>query len=242
MSIQHNYEAMNQLNLSVMAELYKSQSKNKDIIDMSFDERMAILLDAETANKHTARINGIKRRAKLKQNNATVEDIKYYPDRELDKAKILSLSLCEYIESNQNIIITGATGAGKTYLACALGQKACERCIPTRYVRLPDLLLELEEAKAKGTYKKKLRGWAKTKLLIIDEWMLTDVSKGQKNDLLELLELREGTASTIYASQYMPDKWLQRMGLDPVSESIIDRVVSNAFGIRIKGESSMRTR
>ena len=160
-----------------MAELYKEQSSNKIYMEMSFDERLALLIDGETDDKFNKLIYGIQRRSNIKMSNATISDIKFYPDREIDKALTAKLSTCDYIQDHLNVIVIGATGAGKTYYISALGNEACKKAINVKYIRLPDLLYDLDQARAKGNYKKKLRALSRIELLIIDEFLLTPTTE-----------------------------------------------------------------
>lgn len=240
--INQNYEKLMKLGLTKMAELYKDQTTNKTYLEMTFDERMAFLIDGETDDRHNKHIYGIQRRSNIKMSNAKVSEIRFYPDREIDKNLTLKLAGCDYIKDRLNVIVVGATGAGKTYYASALGNEACLKEVVTKYVRLPDLLYDLDQARNKDTYKKKLRGLAKVELLIIDEWLLNPTTPQQQADILELLELRYNTTSTIFASQFLPEGWHKNLGGGAVADAILDRVIANSYLIHIKGKESMRVR
>ena len=149
----------------------------------------------------------IQRRSNVKMSNATVSDIRFYPDREIDKVMTAKLASCDYIHDHLNIIVIGATGAGKTFYVSALGNEAYKKAINVRYIRLPDLLYDLDQARNKDNYKKKLRALSRIELLIIDEFLLTPTTTAQQSDILELLELRYNTNSTIFASQFLPQGW-----------------------------------
>ena len=149
----------------------------------------------------------IQRRSNVKMSNATVSDIIFYPDRELDQVMTATLASCDYIHDHLNIIVIGATGAGKTFYVSALGNEAYKKAINVRYIRLPDLLYDLDQARNKDNYKKKLRALSRIELLIIDEFLLTPTTTAQQSDILELLELRYNTHSTIFASQFLPQGW-----------------------------------
>lgn len=240
--INQNYEKLLKLNLNKMAEIYKSQSTNKAYLELSFDERLALMIDGETDSKFNQLISGIQKRSKIKMPEASVSDIRFYPDREIDKVLTLKLGECQYIEDKLNVIVVGATGAGKTYYISALGNAACKKAINTKYVRLPDLLYDLDQAKSKDAYKKKLAYYARADLLIIDEWLLNSTTAQQQADILELLELRYGYKSTIFASQFLPEGWHKNLGGGAVADAILDRVIANSYLIHIKGEKSMRVR
>ena len=223
--INQNYEKLMKLGLTKMAELYLDQTTNKAYFEMSFDERFAFLIDGETDEQHNKRIYGIQKRSNIKMATAKVSEIRFYPDREIDKNLTLKLATCDYINDNLNVIVVGATGAGKSYYVSALGNEACLKGIVTKYVRLPDLLYDLDQARNKDTYKKKLRALANVDLLII-----------------ELLELRYNNSSTIFASQFLPEGWHKNLGSGAVADAILDRVIANSYLIHIKGKQSMRVR
>lgn len=240
--INQNYEKLIKLNLNKMAELYKEQTTNKMYMEMSFDERLALLIDGETDDKYNKLIYGIQRRSNIKMTNAKVSDIKFYPDREIDRALTAKLSTCDYIQDHLNIIVIGATGAGKTYYVSALGNEACKKAINVKYIRLPDLLYDLDQARNRDNYKKKLRALSRIELLIIDEFLLTPTTPEQQSDILELLELRYNSHSTIFASQFLPQGWHQNLGSGAIADAILDRVIANSYLIHIKGSKSMRIR
>lgn len=240
--INQNYEKLMKLGLTKMAALYLDQTTNKAYFEMSFDERFAFLIDGETDEQHNKRIYGIQKRSNIKMATAKVSEIRFYPDREIDKNLTLKLATCDYINDNLNVIVVGATGAGKSYYVSALGNEACLKGIVTKYVRLPDLLYDLDQARNKDTYKKKLRALANVDLLIIDEWLLNPTTPQQQADLLELLELRYNNSSTIFASQFLPEGWHKNLGSGAVADAILDRVIANSYLIHIKGKQSMRVR
>lgn len=240
--INQNYEKLMKMNLTKMAELYKLQSTNPTIMELGFDERFALLIDGEADEKHNKAIAGLKKRSMIKMANATVSDIRFYPDREIDKNLTFKLSTCEYIKEHQNVIVIGATGAGKTYYISALGNEACNRMFNVKYVRLPDMLYELDQARSRNNYQKKLRYYARADLLIIDEWLLTTTTQQQQADILEVLELRYDSRSTIFASQFLPQGWHDNLGGSAVADAILDRVLANSYVIHIKGDKSMRSR
>ena len=240
--INQNYEKLMKMHLTKMAELYKNQSTNKAYLELSFDERFALLIDGEADDKYNKLIYGNKKRSNIRMPEASISDIRFYPDREIDKVLTLKLAECDYIDEHLNVIVVGATGAEKTFYISALGNEACKKAKNVKYVRLPDLLYELDQARNKETYKKKLKYYARAELLIIDEWLLNPTNTQQQSDILELLELRYGCKSTIFASQFLPEGWHANLGGGAVADAILDRVIANSYLIHIKGEKSMRTR
>ena len=172
---------------------------------------------------------------------ACVENIEYHPERRLDREQILRLASCAYIQEAHNIIILGATGAGKTYLACALGMAASRSFYSVQYIRLPDLLVEISVARANGTYRDYMKKLRKEKLLILDEWLLYPLKEAEARDVLELVEARNKVASTIFCSQYDTSEWHENLYDPTLADAICDRIIYNAYTIQIEGES-MRKR
>ena len=240
--INQNYEKLMKLKLTKMAELYKEQSTSKAALELSFDERFSILIDGETDSKYNNLISGIKKRSHIKMPNASISDIKFYPDREIDRELTVKLASCDYINNHLNVIVIGATGSGKTYYISALGNEACSKAFNVKYVRLPDLLYDLDQARSKNNYKKKLRALSRVELLIIDEFLLTPTTNEQQKDILELLELRYDSHSTIFDSQFLPEGWHQNLGGGALADAILDRIIANSYLVHIKGNKSMRTR
>ena len=182
--------------------------------------------------------NGIKcliTNAGFDQTDAAVVDIKYTSGRKLNRELINRLATCEYITEHRNMFITGATGSGKTYMACAFGLEACKQHFKTKYVRLPDLLLELELARNEGTYKKVQARYANPVLLIIDEWLLLKPTETEQHDILERFHRRRKKSSTIFCSQYDSSGWYDQLGGDdsPLAEAILDRIKHDAYKINI---------
>ena len=240
--INQTYEKLLSLKLYKMAELYKEQSNLQSFRDMTFDEQMTLLVDAESDDKYNKMVDGIKKRSKIKMLNASLTDIHYYPDRGLDKELMIKLSMGNYIEDHINVLIIGATGSGKTYIASALGVDACHKGKLVKYIRLPDLLFDLDQARKKGNYKTKLKGFARADVLIIDEFLLNPTTSQQQGDILELLELRYDSHSTIIASQFTPDGWHNNLGGGAIADAILDRIITSSYTIHIKGDKSMRSR
>ena len=186
--------------------------------------------------RNDRRLKSRLRKARLKQ-QACMEDIDYRHARGLDRSLMSDLARCQWARQHLNILITGPTGVGKTWIACALAQKACREGYSAQYLRLPRLLAELVIAKGDGRYPKLLASLAKTDVLILDDWGLSELDAGQRRDLLEILEDRHDVRSTLITSQLPIDKWHQIIGDPTLADAILDRLVHNAYKINLKGES-----
>lgn len=163
-------------------------------------------------------------------------DVDYTSGRKLNRELIRRLAACEYISEHRNLFITGATGSGKTYMACAFGMEACKQYYNTKYVRLPDLLIEMEMSRNEGTYKKVMAKYANPLLLIIDEWLLLKPTDNEQKDIFELLHRRRKKSSTIFCSQYLQEGWYEQLGGEdsPLADAILDRIVYDAYKINIQ--------
>ena len=207
-----------------------------EIDSLSFEERLGLLVDREITEREDRRMKTRLRQAKLKH-HACVEDIDYRAPRGLDKALILQLASCRWIHEGLNLIINGPTGVGKTWIACALAHKACREGYTALYLRLPRLFEELTLAHADGRFTKLMAGFAKTDLIVLDDWGLAKLTAEQRRDLLELLDDRHGNRSTIVTSQLPVDHWHEIIGDPTLADAILDRLVHNAYRINLKGES-----
>ncbi|MES0397538.1 MAG: IS21-like element helper ATPase IstB [Syntrophobacteria bacterium] len=223
-----------------MARALEEQMQMAEIDSLSFEERLGLLIDREMTERENRRLTTRLRKAKLRQ-NAAVEDIDYRHPRGLDRSLMAKLSSCQWISQHLNVLITGPTGCGKTYIACALAHKACREGYTANYTRLPRLLQELHIAKGDGRYGKLLASFAKTQLLILDDWGLAKLTDEQRHDLLEILEDRHGLRSTVVAAQLPVDNWHEIIGDPTLADAIMDRLIHNAYKINLKGES-MRKR
>jgi DNA replication protein DnaC len=229
-------DTLQTLRFSGMLKALEEQMQMPDIEKLSFEERLGLLVDREMADRQNRRFNTRLRKAKLRQ-NACIEDIDFRHPRGLDKSLMMQLASGKWIKEAHNVIIIGPTGVGKTYLACALAHKACQLDYSAIYLRLPRMLHELEIAKADGRYGKLLKSFAKTNLLVIDDWGFKKLIKEQSHDLLEIFEDRHQLRSTLIASQLPVDHWHEIIGNPTLADAILDRLVHNAYRINLKGES-----
>ena len=229
-------EKLQALKFTGMAAALTDQMTTPDIEELGFEERLGLLVDREMTERESRRLTSRLRRARLRH-NAALEDIDYQNPRGLDKTLIQSLAACRWVQEHLNILITGPTGVGKTWLACALAQKACREGYTVQYVRLSRLLRELMIAKGDGRYPKLLANLAKVDVLILDDWGLIKPNAENRRDLLEVLEDRHGLRSTIVTSQLPVEEWHAVIGDPTLADAILDRLVHNAYKINLRGES-----
>lgn len=230
-------EKLQALKLDAMASAWLEQQQKPDIAHLSFEERFGLLVDAEWIHRENKRLSRRLGEAKLRLSQACVEDIDYAARRELDKAVMRQLAACRWVHEHQNVVVTGATGTGKTFLACALAQQACRKGYRVVYRRASRLFDELTLAHADGSYARVLSRLARIDVLVIDDWALTPVRDTDRRDLLEILEDRYGNRSTIMTSQLPTAKWHDHLGDPTVADAIADRVLHNAHRLVLKGPS-----
>lgn len=234
-------EKLRQLRCLGMLEALQDQLQQSDLHALNFDERLSLMIEREWWLRENKRMKTRLSQAALKQ-NACVEDIDYDVTRGLSKAVIQRLASCQWIRDQQNILLIGPTGTGKSYLACALSHKACLEGFSVRYLRLPRLFQELAIAKGDGQYPRLLQQLAKTQVLILDDWGLSPMDDGQRRDLLEILDDRHHRSSTIVTSQLPLKHWHESIGDATLADAILDRLVHNANKIELRGESMRKKR
>jgi DNA replication protein DnaC len=233
-------QKLHEMKLSVMAAAFKKQTEKQEMAGLSFEERFGLIVDAEWTARKNNRLTRLIRKADFAWPGACLENVDYRPDRELDKALIARLGSCAYIVDRRNIMLLGASGSGKSWLACAFGIAACRNYYTVRYARLPDLLGELAIARAEGTYYKAMRQIQQVQLLILDEWLLYDLREGDVREILEIIDRRHKRASTIFCSQYDVGGWHEKLGEPTVADAICDRIVHDSYILVVKGKESMR--
>jgi DNA replication protein DnaC len=224
-----------------MAVALAEQLASTEIEALSFEERLGLLVDREATYRDDRRMSSRLRRAKLRH-NACLEDVNYRHPRGLDKGLVTSLASCRWITEHLNVLITGPTGVGKTWLACAFAHQACREGYSALYQRLPRLLQDIALARGDGRYPKLLDSLAKVDLLVIDDWGLAHMSAENHRDLLEIFEDRYGARSTLVTSQLPLEKWHALIGDPTFADAILDRLVHNAYKFDLKGDSMRKTK
>lgn len=227
------------LNLAKLVTAVEEQEKNPQYASMTFNERLDLAIDAVYQSKYNSQVKWLLTQAKLRFRDADVVNI-YYTDRELDREKMLRLASCQFIESHRNVIFQGFTGSGKSWLACCIGKEACKRKYRVRYVRISDLLTLYEEAAVSKTgISKLLTKWSNYDLLILDEFLLNDLTQPEQLFLFELIERRYDKASTIFCTQYRMEDWHTRLDGGVHADAILDRIIHNVE-IVFAGKLNMR--
>ena len=230
-------EQLQALRLTAMAAAWTAQPQNAELSALSFDERFALLVDAEWRARENKRLTRALQEAKFKLSHACLEAIDYPARRELDKALIRQLATGRWVEEHQQVLISGATGVGKTFIACALGTQACRQGYRARYWRASRLYHACALARADGTYIRLLAQLARVDVLVLDDWALAPLQEAERRDVLEILEDRSGTRSTIVTSQLPPGQWHDYVADPTLADAICDRLLHNAHRIVLKGPS-----
>lgn len=230
-------EKLRQMHIDGMADAWTEQQKDAKIGALAFDERFGLLVDAESLHRENRRLRRLLRDAKLKLPSACIEDVDYSPQRQLDKAAVRQLANCRWVQQAQTVAITGATGTGKTYLACALANHACRKGHSAMYRRASRFFDELAQARADGTYPRLLIRIARVDVLVLDDWGMSPLREAERKDMLEILDDRSGARATVMTSQIPPNKWHDLVGDPTTADAICDRLLHNAHRIDLKGPS-----
>lgn len=234
-------EQLCQMRLHGMASGFNEQLQSPNTAELCFEDRFAMIVQKEWTHRENRKLAIRLKAAKLKR-QASIEDIDFRHPRGLDKAMTLSLATCEWIRNHHNVIVTGPTGIGKSYLAEAFAQKACREGLSAVYYRCPRLFRELAIAKGDGSYLKLLNKIAKMDLLVIDDWGLAPLNDAERRDMLELVEDRHGLRATLITSQFPIPKWYELIGDPTIADAVLDRIIHVAHKITLKGDSLRKKR
>jgi len=234
------FERLSTLGLAGMAKAFEEQRRSPDLDALSFEERLGLLVDREAAERDTKRLTTRLKFASLRQ-NACVEDIDLRTPRGLDRAVFARLAAGEWINRHENLLITGAAGLGKSWIACALGHKACRDNHSVLYHRVPRLFEALALARGDGRYGRLLKSLGRVEVLVLDDWGLSVLTGSERRDLLEILDDRHGRTSTIVTSQIPVEHWHETIGDPTLADAILDRIVHNAHRLQLVGESMRKT-
>jgi len=227
------------LKLNGMAIALSDQMTHAAAQGLAFEERLALLLDRESLYRENRRMTRLEQLAQFKQ-RAALEDLNYRDRTGLDRSQIAALAACDWIRANQNVLIHGATGSGKSFLACALGHQACRNGLSVLYVRAPRLFEELTLCHADGSFRKRLAAIAKISVLIIDDFAIAPIGPRERNDLLELIDDRVGTRSCILTSQLPIEDWHDYIGDPTLADAILDRILHRSHRIHLEAKESIR--
>jgi DNA replication protein DnaC len=241
MLTQQTLDKMNAMKLFGMADAFQQQLGAGEHARLSFEERLGLLIDAEWTAREQRKLKTRLRSAKLRY-PASLEDVNFKHPRGLDRQQVLSLGSCAWIQSRHNLLISGPTGIGKSYLACAFVERACRRGYSAGYLRLPRLLQQLAVARGDGSYERVLARLARLDLLAIDDWLLAPLRDGERRDLIEVSEDRAERGSTLISGQLATDNWHAAIADPNLADSICDRLLHNAHRIQLKGPTIRNTR
>ncbi len=229
------------LRLHGMRQALKMQADQGGFDDLSFDERLGLLIEAEDASRLNARVHIRIKKAKLRQ-NARIEELDYRTARNIDRGTLESLASCRWLKEKRNAILVGPTGVGKTFLSSALTLRACQEGFSARYFRMPRLLHDLDIARADGTYKNKLSALNHVDLIVLDDWLIAPLQDAHRRDILEIFDDRYDSRSTMIASQLPIELWHEAIGDPTLADAILDRLVHNAYRLDIKGDSMRKAK
>ena len=238
----HSLTQLKALRLDGMARALEEQLALPSAATLSFEERIAFIIDREIAFRDSKRLTRLLKQAKLRVGSACLEDVDYRPGRGIEKKLVASLGSGDWIRHHHNCLLTGPTGSGKTWLACALGNAACRQGFSALYVRLPRLFEELRIAHGDGSFTRRLAALAKTDLLLIDDWGLAPPTAAERSDLLEVLDDRVGTRSTVITSQLPIEHWHEYLGEPTLADAILDRILHSSHRLALAGESMRKGR
>ena len=233
----HTLTQLKALKLDGMALAFEEQLSQRAVDSLSFEERFGLIIDREWHYRDSRRLARLLKQARLKVSSACLADVDYRAGRGLDKRQLASFSSCDWIRQAQSILLTGPTGVGKTWLACALGHQACRAGFSVLYLRVPRLFDELRVAHGDGSFTRRLQAIAKTDLMILDDWGLHPLTQDERADLLEVLDDRVGARSTLITSQLPVEHWHEYLNDPTLADAILDRIVHQSHKLKLKGES-----
>ncbi|ATR19160.1 putative ATP-binding protein (plasmid) [Roseomonas mucosa] len=239
MLVHPTHERLIALGLAGMARGFEEQRRSPDIAALTFEERLGLLVDREAAERETRRLATRLKHAALRH-NASIEDVDLRTPRGLDRALFQKLAAGNWIDRHEGLLVTGPTGVGKSWLACALAHKACRDGRRVLYQRVPRLFEALAVARGDGRHSRALKALARVELLVLDDWGLSVLTQPERETLLEILEDRHGRSSTILTSQVPVEQWHAVIGSPTLADAILDRLVHNAHRIELQGESMRR--
>ena len=241
MLTQPTIEKLNSMKLTAMAKAFASQMQCPDMTQLSFEERFGLIVDYQMTDLENRRMQNRLKNAKLRL-SACIEDLDFKQGRGMDRSTVMSLAGNQWVKSHHNILVTGPTGAGKSYLACALAQKACRDGYTTIYQRVPRLLQEIAVSRHDGRYNKLIAPIIKCEVLILDDLLISPLTREEQRELLEIVEERYDRRATVVTSQLPIKAWHDAMQDPTLADAILDRLVHNAYKLELKGESMRRKR
>jgi DNA replication protein DnaC len=237
MLIEQTLQKLRSLRLHGIVTALEQQMAQPALHQLSFEERIGLLIDREVLDRNNRRVTDLLRKAKLREPSACVEGIDYHQPRGLERSYMATLTTCDFVRHHHNLLITGPTGCGKTWLTCAIGQQACRQGISVRYLRVTKLLEEVRIAHADGSYAAMLTQLARNEILILDDFGIDQLSQQDQRDLLEIIEDRHKLKSTIITSQLSIKHWYDYIGEPTIADAIMDRLLNYAHKLELKGES-----